>query len=183
MRDLLASDMVCEFVFEVFDLVEELEGIEVVRDVSSSEGEFTGLGINLFGLRLGDLGVFDHAVLALTESDDTDGFCGDGFWYDLCRTVGLFVDAVASEDGVRDLYEAVVDAVAVDVFDLSRSEIGENGSGGIFWFGRDRVTESGVETTVTVWGNGNVGFGSRRTFPSIVRHGSVPVVMISAHGD
>jgi len=159
MGDLLASDMVREFIFEVLDLVEELEGVEVVRDVPSSESKLAGLGIKLFGLRLCDLGVLDHAILALTESDDADGFSGAGFWYDLGGTVGLFVDAVANEDGIRDLYETVVDAVAVDILDLSCGEIGEDGSSGVFWFGRDWSTESGVETTVTVWGNGDTGFG------------------------
>ena len=159
MRDLLAGDMVCEFFFEVLDLVEELKGVEVVRDVSSSESELTGLGIKLFCLCLGDLGVLDHTVLALTESDDANGFRGGGFWYDLGRTVGLFVYAVTGEDGICDLYETVVDAITVDVLDLSRGEIGEDGSGGIFRFGRDRLAESGVETAVTVWGNGDTGFG------------------------
>ena len=162
MWDLLASDMVREFVFKAVNLVEELEGIEVVGDIPSSESELAGLGIKLFGLRLGDLGVLDYAVLALTESDDADRFRGGRFWYDLGRTVGLFVDAIAGEDGIRDLHEAVVDAVTVDVLDLSCGEIGEDGSGGIFWFGRERLAESGVETTVAVRGNGNTGFGVKK---------------------
>lgn len=131
----------------------------MVCDVPGPESEFTRLGIFLFGLPLCDFGILDHAVLSLAESDNANGFRRIGFRHDFSCAVGLFVDTVANEDGIRYLHKAVVDAVAVDVPDLSCGEIGKDRSGGILWFGRNWLTQSSVEATVTVRRNGDMGFG------------------------
>ena len=74
----------------------------------------------------------------------------------------MFGDAVTDEDRICDADETVVDAVGVDVGDVTGLKVGENSMGGV---GRgERCAKGGVESAVPVWRHGHSGFRIKKDF-------------------
>lgn len=127
----------------------------MVGDIGGAEDE---VAIRLPGFRQleRDLRVFDDAKLAALERDDADCFGGFRLLDDFGAAVRTCSDAVAEEDGVGDANEAVVDAVGVEVGDVTGGEVGKDGCGGR---GGERRAKGGIDSAVAIRRDGDRGGG------------------------
>src|ERR1700722_4441616 len=122
MRDLLACNMEGKFALERFDIVEEAGRIEVIGDISSSEGQLSGFWITPLCLLLRYLRIFNDAIFVVADRYYTDRFGGRRLGHDFRGTVGLLGNTIANEYGICDANEAVIDAVGVQVQDFSSGQ-------------------------------------------------------------
>lgn len=152
-RDLFPRNVEGHLLLELGDAVEELDSVKVVCDVPGAERQLTTLVLPM-RLFVRDLRILDDAEASSLACDDTDGFGRCGLWDDFGCAVGVFVDCGTEEDGVCDADEAVVNAISVDVGDISGGKVGED-RGARPW--RDGGAEGGIEATVTIRSNGDGG--------------------------
>jgi hypothetical protein len=154
--DLLARNVIRHLGRERSDRFEELGRIEMIRDVGCAELERRWIrGVTLFGNRLWDLAVLDDSPLSPFDGDDADRLFRARLCNDLCATSRAARDAVSQEGRIGWADETVVNAIRMEVLDTTRFKIREHGQGGRRV---ERCTQSGVDASVSIWGNGQLGW-------------------------
>jgi len=109
------------------DILQEAEAVIVVDDICSSEFEYVRMtGIHLFRSCRIDFRVLNHIRLAIPLEDETNRLLSIALSDDLGGDVDIFARGKADEGWISHFYQAIVDAVGMDMLDSSLAHVLDN---------------------------------------------------------